>query len=102
MEKPTHTHRPADGSAFSGAGGADGGPSDGFQRLGADIGAYDTCGHLCRYCYANNDIAQVPVNRKQHNPNSQFLIGDFRPGDIIHDVEQKSWTDGQMDIFQFI
>ena len=23
--------------------------------LGTDIGAYDTCGHLCRYCYANTD-----------------------------------------------
>ena len=70
--------------------------------LGADIGTYDTCGHLCRYCYANNDVAQVAINRGLHNPKSQFLIGDFRPGDIIHDVEQKSWVDNQMDIFQFI
>ena len=70
--------------------------------LGADIGAYDTCGHLCRYCYANNDIEQVKINLKLNDPNSPFLIGDYRPDDIIHDVEQKSWIDGQMDIFQFI
>lgn len=70
--------------------------------LGADIGAYDTCGHLCRYCYANNDVEQVKINLGQHNPDSPFLMGSYRPDDIIHDVEQKSWVDGQMDIFQFI
>lgn len=70
--------------------------------LGADIGAYDTCGHLCRYCYANNDVNQVKINLNQHNPDSPFLVGDYSPTDIIKEAEQKSWVDGQMDIFQFI
>ena len=30
--------------------------------LSGDIGAYDSCGHLCRYCYANNDIEAVKRN----------------------------------------
>ncbi len=25
--------------------------------LGNDVGQYDTCGHFCRYCYANSSIA---------------------------------------------
>ena len=70
--------------------------------LSGDIGAYDTCGHLCRYCYANNDIAQVEINMKNHDPDSPFLVGNYRPDDVIHDVPQKSWIDDQMSIFDFI
>lgn len=70
--------------------------------LSCDIGAYDTCGHLCRYCYANNDTRQVAINMKNHDPNSPFLIGNYRPDDLIHDVPQKSWIEGQMSIFDFI
>lgn len=64
--------------------------------LGVDIGAYDTCGHLCRYCYANTDTARVKENMKRHNPESPFLIGCSMPDDVIHDAAQKSWLDGQM------
>ena len=64
--------------------------------LGADIGAYDTCGHLCRYCYANTSAVLVKRNMKMHNPNSPFLIGNSQPGDVIHEAEQKSWLDMQM------
>ena len=62
--------------------------------LSGDIGAYDTCAHLCRYCYANNDVELVAQNRKKHDPESPFLIGNYRPEDEIHDVVQKSWIDG--------
>lgn len=67
--------------------------------LGVDIGAYDTCGHLCRYCYANTSAALVNENRKKHDPKSPFLLGDHRPGDVMHDAVQKSWIDGQMRLF---
>lgn len=64
--------------------------------LGVDIGAYDTCGHLCRYCYANVHEDMVRENMKRHNPLSPFLIGESLPGDVIHDAKQKSWLDGQI------
>ncbi|MCM1175608.1 MAG: DUF1848 domain-containing protein [Blautia sp.] len=64
--------------------------------LGVDIGAYDTCGHLCRYCYANANAAFVKENRKKHDPDSPFLIGGTMPGDVIHEAVQKSWLDRQM------
>ena len=64
--------------------------------LGTDIGAYDTCGHLCRYCYANTNPSQVKENMKKHDPNSPFLLGYSEPGDVIHQAEQKSWIDYQM------
>lgn len=64
--------------------------------LGVDIGAYDTCEHLCKYCYANTDPLLVKENRKKHNPSSPFLLGEHLPGDVIHEAQQKSWIDGQM------
>ena len=64
--------------------------------LGVDIGAYDTCGHLCRYCYANTDAALVKDNMRMHNPKSPFLLGESMPDDNVHQAEQKSWIDRQM------
>lgn len=64
--------------------------------LGTDIGAYDTCGHLCKYCYANTDAALVKDNRNKHDPNSPFLIGNSQPEDVIHEAIQKSWIDRQI------
>ena len=64
--------------------------------IACDIGAYDTCRHFCRYCYANNDRRLVIENSCRHDPESPFLIGNYEDGDKIHDVLQKSWIDMQM------
>ena len=64
--------------------------------LGVDIGAYDTCSHLCKYCYANTNAALVKENMKKHDPLSPFLLGGNMPGDVIHEAQQKSWIDGQI------
>ena len=64
--------------------------------LGTDIGAYDTCGHLCKYCYANVNSALVKENMRKHNPASPFLIGGYMPGDIVREAIQKSWIDRQI------
>lgn len=67
--------------------------------LSCDIGAYNTCLHLCRYCYANSDPAKVKAASRMHDPKSPFLIGNFEEGDIVHDVPQKSWIDNQEYLF---
>ena len=64
--------------------------------LGTDIGAYDTCAHFCRYCYANTDAERVRRNMKAHDPDSPFLIGSCRPGDRIREAAQESWRSGQL------
>jgi hypothetical protein len=64
--------------------------------MGNDIGAYNTCPHLCRYCYANYDEGTVMRNFKAHDPASPFLIGGSQPDDVVHQAEQRSFVNGQM------
>lgn len=59
--------------------------------MGNDIGAYDSCGHLCKYCYANSNKKLVRENMKRHIETSPFLIGEEEPGDKITEAKQKSW-----------
>lgn len=67
--------------------------------LSCDIGAYNTCMHFCRYCYANAEQAMVMEQNRLHDPSSPFLIGNYMDGDKIHEVPQKSWIDYQESLF---
>ena len=67
--------------------------------LGTDIGTYDTCGHLCKYCYANYNRENVIRNIRTHDPKSPFLVGTLHDDEVIHQAEQVSWIDNQLSFF---
>lgn len=39
-----------------------------------DVGAYDTCPFLCKYCYADTSEASVMANFKRHDPDGESLL----------------------------
>lgn len=48
-----------------------------------DVGAYNSCLHECKYCYANFDSKQIVSNYKMHDVNSSLLIGQLNLDDQI-------------------
>ena len=67
--------------------------------LGTDIGAYDTCGHFCKYCYANYNRENVRRNMRLHDPSSPLLIGKLKESEVVHQAKQERWTDDQLTLF---
>ena len=45
-----------------------------------DIGQYNTCTHLCAYCYANYSEEKVRENVRAHDPDSPYIVGEGYPG----------------------
>ena len=64
--------------------------------LGNDIGAYNSCMHLCKYCYANTDKQSVMENHRRHDPHSPLLIGRLLPTDTVKDAAQSSFLTQQL------
>ncbi|MDC7289258.1 DUF1848 domain-containing protein [Blautia schinkii] len=64
-----------------------------------DIGAYNSCKNLCKYCYANYNANIIDRNFQAHNPTSPLLYGEVGDLDRITERKVQSFKDVQMRLF---
>lgn len=64
-----------------------------------DIGAYNSCKNLCKYCYANYNANTIDANFQAHNPTSPLLYGEAGDMDKITERKVQSFRDVQMRLF---
>lgn len=59
-----------------------------------DVGFYETCPNLCKYCYANTDAEKVRENLRLHDVRSPLLIGNIKESDTVLKGVQESYLKG--------
>lgn len=67
--------------------------------LSNDIGSYNSCLHLCTYCYANGEKDKVLRNYKNHDDNSPLLIGHLNKDDKVREAKQESYLSKEILLF---
>ncbi len=64
-----------------------------------DIGAYNSCNHHCKYCYANFNKKLASENFLKHDPSSPLLIGQLIGDEKITERKMTVFKSKQKSLF---